>query len=117
MPEKGLPEDGHLPQPVRKWDRMTLKELGADKRAAILAIAAKHGVTSVRVFGSFARGEAREDSDLDLLVEAGPQTPPWFPGGFLSDLETELGRRVDVAEEDGLHPLIRGRILEEAIPL
>jgi predicted nucleotidyltransferase len=96
---------------------MTLRELGADKRAAILAIAARHGVTSVRVFGSFARGEARQDSDLDLLIEAGPQTPPWFPGGLLADLEDELGRRVDVAEEKTLHPLIRERVLQEAIPL
>jgi predicted nucleotidyltransferase len=96
---------------------MTLGELGADKRAAILVIAARHGVTNVRVFGSFARGEAREDSDLDLLIEAGPKTPPWFPGGLLVDLEDELGRRVDVAEAQTLHPLIRERVLQEAIPL
>jgi hypothetical protein len=57
---------------------MTVDELG--KRAAILAIAARHGVQRVRVFGSFARGDARPDSDLDLLIEAGPHTPPWFPG-------------------------------------
>jgi predicted nucleotidyltransferase len=96
---------------------MTLDELGGNKRADILAIAAKHGVQRVRVFGSFARGDAREDSDLDLLIEAGPRTPPWFPGGLLFDLEEELGRRVDVAEESTLHPLIRDRALREAIPL
>jgi predicted nucleotidyltransferase len=94
---------------------MTVDELG--KRGAILAIAAKHGVLRVRVFGSFARGDAREDSDLDLLIDAGPITPPWFPGGLLVDLEEELGRRVDIAEEHNLHPLIRDRILHEAIPL
>jgi uncharacterized protein len=96
---------------------MTVNELGADKRATILAIAAKHGVTRVRVFGSFARGEARQDSDLDLLIEAGPQTPPWFPGGLLFDLEAEVGRRVDLVEESSLNPLIRDRVLREAIPL
>ncbi len=96
---------------------MTLDELGKDKRAAILAIAARHGVERVRVFGSFARGEASEDSDLDLLIEAGPRTPPWFPGGLLFDLKEELGRRVDIAEESTLHPLIRDRVLHEAIPL
>ena len=58
---------------------MTLDELGPDKRAAILSIAEKHGVRNVRIFGSFARGEARPDSDLDLLITAGPRTPPWFP--------------------------------------
>ena len=92
---------------------MTLEALGENKRAAILAIAAKHGVQRVRVFGSFARGDAREDSDLDLLVDAGPNTPPWFPGGLLFD----LGRKVDVAEENALHPLIRDSVLHEAIPL
>jgi uncharacterized protein len=96
---------------------MTLNELGKEKRAAILAIAARHGVQRVRVFGSFARGEAREDSDLDLLIEAGPRTPPWFPGGLLADLEEELGRKVDITEERGLHPLVRERVLHEAILL
>ena len=96
---------------------MTLDGLGQNKRAAILAIAARHGVQSVRVFGSFARGDAREDRDLDLLIEAGPRTPPWFPGGLLVDLEEELGRRVDIAEESTLHPLIRDRVLHEAISL
>lgn len=94
---------------------MTVSELG--KRTAILSIAAKHGVRRIRVFGSFARGDAREDSDLDLLVEAGPNTPPWFPGGLLADLEEELGRKVDIAEESTLHPRIRDRVLHEAIPL
>ena len=96
---------------------MTLDELRKQKRAVILAIAAKHGVRRVRVFGSFARGEAREDSDLDLLIDAGSRTSPWFPGGLLADLELELGRRVDLAEERGLHPLIRDSVLHEAIPL
>jgi uncharacterized protein len=96
---------------------MGLNELGADRRAAIRAICAKHGVTGIRVFGSFARGDAREDSDLDLLVDAGHQTPPWFPGGLLFDLEPELGRRVDVAEESSLDPQIRERVRREAIPL
>jgi predicted nucleotidyltransferase len=73
--------------------------------------------TSGIVFGSFARGDAGQESDIDLLVEAGPHTPPWFPGGLLVDLEEELGRKVDVAEESTLHPLIRERVLHEAIPL
>ena len=96
---------------------MTLDELGRGKRAAILAIAARHGVQHVRVFGSFARGEARADSDLDLLIEAGPARTPFFPGGFLADLEDELGRPVDVAEECALHKLIRDQVLKEAVPL
>ena len=96
---------------------MTLDDLGEEKRNAIRAIAARHGVRSVRVFGSFARGDAGPDSDLDLLVEAGPLTPAWFPGGLLVDLEDALGRKVDIAEETALHPLLRERILHEAVPL
>jgi uncharacterized protein len=53
----------------------------------------------------------------NLPIEAGPQTPPWFPGGLLADLEDALGRRVDVAEAQTLHPLIRERVLQEAIPV
>lgn len=95
---------------------MTLDELRTRKRDAVLAIAARHGVTSIRVFGSFARGEARPDSDLDLLIEAGPIRTPFFPGGLLMDLEEELGRKVDLATPASLHPLIRDRILGEAVP-
>jgi predicted nucleotidyltransferase len=42
------------------------------------------------VFGSFARCDATEDSDVDLLIEAGPRTPPWFPGGLLVDLDSPI---------------------------
>ena len=96
---------------------MTFDDRGKDKRAAILAIAAKHDVRQVRLFGSFARGEANDASDIDLLIEAGTRTPPRFPGGLLIDLEEELGRGVDVAEESTLHPLIRDQVLHESIPL
>ena len=103
--------------PLRREASVTLDDLRAAKREAILAIAARHGVTSIRVFGSFARGQARDDSDLDLLMEAGPVRTPWFPGGLLADLEEELGREVDVVEEDGLHRLVRSQVLKEAVPL
>jgi predicted nucleotidyltransferase len=63
---------------------MTLDDLGRDKRAAILAIAARHGVQRVRLFGSFARGDAREDSDVDFLIDAGPRTPPGSQADYCS---------------------------------
>ena len=49
----------------------------------IQRFAAKHGAYNVRVFGSFARGEAGPQSDLDLLISVGPKNTPWFPGGGL----------------------------------
>ena len=88
-----------------------------DRRDQILELAKRHGVTRVRVFGSVARGEARPSSDVDLLVEVGPDTSPWFPGGLVVDLEDLLGRRVQVVTERGLNDLLRDRVLEEAIPL
>jgi uncharacterized protein len=96
---------------------MNIELLLQEKREEILRIAARHGVRSIRVFGSAARGEAGEGSDLDLLIEAGPRRTPWFPGGLIADLEELLGCRVDVVTEKALHWYIRDRVLQEARPL
>ena len=97
--------------------KMALKQLASGDRDRISAIAHRHGVTSVKAFGSFVHDLARPDSDLDLLIEAGPDTTPFFPGGLVADLEDALGRRVDVVEEQGLHHLLRDRIQAEAVAL
>jgi uncharacterized protein len=86
-------------------------------REEILKIAARHGVRNVRVFGSVARGEAGPASDFDFLVETGPATGSWFPGGLIVDLEALLGRRVEVVTERGLHPQLRDSVLKEAVPV
>jgi predicted nucleotidyltransferase len=87
------------------------------RRDDILRIAAKHGAMNVRVFGSVARGDAGADSDLDLLVDVGPNHSPFFPGGLREDLAELLGRDVDIVTEDALHWYVRERVLREAIPL
>jgi predicted nucleotidyltransferase len=86
-------------------------------RDEILRIAERHGARDVRVFGSVARGEATENSDIDLLVSAAEETSPWFPAALVAELERLLGRKVDVVTEDGLYWLLRRRILQEARPL
>ncbi|HEY0372261.1 MAG TPA: nucleotidyltransferase domain-containing protein, partial [Thermoanaerobaculia bacterium] len=58
---------------------MGIEEILGSKREEILRIAERHGVTSIRVFGSVARGEAGSQSDVDFLVEVGPNRTPWFP--------------------------------------
>ncbi len=87
------------------------------RRDEILAIARRHGVTDVRVFGSRARGDAEAGSDLDLLIEVGPVHSRWFPGGLVADLEELLGHRVDVVELRSLPPARRERVVAEALPL
>jgi uncharacterized protein len=96
---------------------MTKQKLISAKRDEILRAASRHGAINVRLFGSFARGEANEESDVDILVEAGSATTPFFPGGLLADLEDLLGCKVDVVTEAALHPYIRERVLEEVVPL
>ncbi|MBM4042681.1 MAG: nucleotidyltransferase family protein [Planctomycetes bacterium] len=96
---------------------MVVNEVIGHKREEVLRIAARHGARNVRVFGSMARGDAGPDSDVDFLVEAGPVHSSWFPAGLLVDLEDLLGRKVHVLTEGALHPRLKSRILQEAIPL
>ena len=96
---------------------MKIQELLKARREQILEIARKHGAYNVRVFGSVARGEGNEQSDLDFLVEVGPAHSAWFPAGLVADLEDLLGIPVDVVTEDGLHWYIKEKVLEEARPL
>ncbi len=96
---------------------MDRRELLASRRGEILRLAARHGVTNIQVFGSVARGDARPDSDVDLLVEVGKNPSPFFPGGFVADLEDLLGCKVEVVTKNGLHWYIRDRVLKEAVPL
>ena len=96
---------------------MGIEEIINGKREEVLRIAARHGAHHVRVFGSVARGEARPDSDVDFLVEMETGRSGFDLGGLLMDLEELLGRKVDVAEPEGLHWYIKDRILAEAVPL
>jgi predicted nucleotidyltransferase len=92
-----------------------MDELLSRKRAKIRRIAARHGAHNVRLFGSRARGDARPDSDIDLLVETRPVTSSWFPAGLILDLENELGCRVQVVTERALNPDVREQVLREAV--
>jgi hypothetical protein len=86
-------------------------------RDDILSVAARHGARNVRVFGSVARGEARPDSDVDILVDMEPGRSLFDLGGLLYDLQTLLGVEVDVVTEKGLRPRIRAQVIREAVPL
>ena len=93
----------------------TVESLRA-RRQEILQIAAARGARNVRVFGSVARGDAVEDSDLDFLVEMDKDRSVLDLSELILDLETTLGRPVDVVEIREPSATAE-RILAESIPL
>jgi predicted nucleotidyltransferase len=96
---------------------MNLQNLLKEKRNAILDIAEKHGARNVRIFGSVARGDFDEKSDLDFLVEMEPGRSLLDHASLLLALETLLGCEVDVVSEKGIKARVRERVLKEARPL
>jgi hypothetical protein len=94
---------------------MGVNDILKDKRDEILRLAAQHGASNVRVFGSVARGDADEKSDVDFLVDLEDGRNLLDLGGLLMDLRDLLGREVDVVTPDGLRARLRERVLREAI--
>jgi predicted nucleotidyltransferase len=100
-------------RPLMTITKQTLRH----KREAILEIARRHGAHDVRLFGSVAREESIESSDVDILVRFEPSRSLFDHGGLISDLEDLLGVKVDVVSEGGMREQFRTRVLNEAIPL
>lgn len=94
---------------------MLTQILPLDIQREIVAILRRRGVVHAGVFGSFARGEQRPDSDLDLLVEFGGPSSLLDMAGLKLDLQDLLGRRVDVATPDGLSPYIRDNVMRDLV--
>src|SRR6266545_3132665 len=94
----------------------TLDELRGPLRSEILRVASRHGVRSISVFGSIARGDATADSDVDFLVEFELGRSLFDLLHLTDDLEDLLGRRVDVVSVGGLKPR-DDRIRREAVEL
>jgi hypothetical protein len=96
---------------------LELHEAIAIHRESILRLATLHGVERVHVFGSMARGDAGPDSDVDLLVDVAEGVSGLALGALVMDLQDVLGRRVDLVVARALHPMIRDRVLAEALLL
>jgi uncharacterized protein len=96
---------------------VTLDTLRAERKDEILRLAQRRGAHNLRVFGSVARGDANESSDLDLLVAWEPGRSPLDHAGLVQDLQELLGMKVHVGTEKSLHWYVRDRILREATPL
>lgn len=88
-----------------------------EKRKDILDVAAKYGAGNIRIFGSVAKGLARPDSDVDVLVDFYREHTLLDRIRLIYELESLLGRKVDVVTEKTLHKSIRERVIKEAIPL
>jgi predicted nucleotidyltransferase len=99
-----------------KGRMVTLDTLRREKRAEILRLAETHGARNVRVFGSVVRGDNREESDVDLLVDFDKGRTLFDLARFKGAIEDLLGVNVDVVTPNSLH-YIRDRVLAEALPL
>ena len=87
------------------------------RRDEIFKIAALHGAKDLRIFGSVARGETTQSSDLDVLIRLEPGRSLLDLIGIKQDLEDLLGCSVDVVTEEAVSPHIRDQVLKDAVSL
>lgn len=81
----------------------------------ILPILQKYNIKRAGVFGSYARGEMREDSDIDILVEIEDDISLLDFVGIKLEIEDILGEKIDLVEYDTIKPLIRERVIKEQV--
>lgn len=89
----------------------------AGVRETALPIFKKYGVKRARLFGSVAKGSARPESDVDILIEFSRPTDGWTYAGLARELEEALARPVDLVTENALSDYIRPRIEADLMPL
>lgn len=94
----------------------TMDEL-REKRDEILRLAEKRGAFNLRVFGSVARGEARPDSDVDIMAEWKEGISIFDMVGLWLDLKELLNREVDLVDADALKKRVRPLAMRDAVPL
>ncbi len=82
----------------------------------IVRVLRGYGVKKAGIFGSYARGEQKKKSDIDVIIE-----PPKGMGlkfvRLAMELEEKTGKKVDLVSYNGIHPLLRSKILKEEIPI
>lgn len=112
----GMTEETHDPEGniVPQASTMEVEDRDLESMIALmLPVLREHGVSKAGVYGSYARGEATDDSDLDVVVELPDDASLLDLVGLQLELQDLLGIKVDVAEYNGLHPRLRNRILSE----
>ncbi|MDD2932514.1 MAG: nucleotidyltransferase family protein [Methylotenera sp.] len=93
---------------------MNTLELIRSKKSDILAIATRHGAKNVRVFGSVARGEDTDTSDVDLLVSMEKNRTLYDLIGLQQEIQDILNRNVDVLTDRSINRYLQAQILQEA---
>lgn len=86
-------------------------------KSKVLPILKEKGVIRAALFGSYVRGEERDDSDIDLLVEVPNGTGLFAFGGLKRKLEEALDKKVDLVTYNSLHPMLRDQILNEQVSI
>lgn len=100
---------------------VTLEQLRTQYKSQILALAKQQGVEDIRVFGSVARGDQTDESDVDFLYRRLPETTLWELGGLQYALQEMLHTEVQIVDEWSVNtyafPDERAHIFREAVPL
>jgi len=96
---------------------MTLAELQRKKGEVLRVVQRHEGKPEVLVFGSTARGEARPDSDIDMVVDLEGGRSLMDRVRMTIELEELLGHTVETVSSAALHPMMRERVMREAQPL
>lgn len=86
-------------------------------RTQLRTLARRYGLSSMRVFGSMARDDASNASDVDFLVDGPTPMSGFLLGALLMDAQDLLGRKVDIVTVNSLHPMMRDRVLRESVPI
>jgi predicted nucleotidyltransferase len=95
---------------------ITLDDLRA-RRDEILRLAEQYGASNVRIFGSVARGEARPDSDVDIVVDFPPKKSIFELVGLWLDLKELIGAEVSLVTDDALDGKFKSNVERDAVPL
>ncbi len=96
---------------------MTLGDLLQSHKKELLKVAAKHGAINIRIFGSVARGDSKEASDIDFLVRMEKGRSLLDLVALWQDFEGLLGKKIDIVTEGGMSPYLKDKINKEAVPL
>lgn len=86
-------------------------------QSKITPILKKHQVKRSSIFGSFARGENKKNSDIDLLIEFKGRKSLFDMAGLKIDLEKKLNKKVDLLTYKAVHPYLKDRVSKDAVKI